>query len=163
MAIRTSIPQPSLCGGRYISRNGMELEVICAVAKKNWFRAKTGPGGPFLVAKNCLPGPEMCLSLPKVVLWGISVKRTMKMPPNVSKDGSGRHGLIQQQSRRPDGGGLPVHDPKALHVSLWMHGRSKEKHKAISNVLLFFCHCFTSFCSCINVTLLIKPLWYTKH
>ena len=33
MAIRTSIPQPSLCGGRYISRNGMELEVICAVMK----------------------------------------------------------------------------------------------------------------------------------
>jgi len=74
---------------------------------------------------------------------------------NVSKDGSGRHGLIQRQSRKPDGGGLPVHDPKVLHVSLWMHGS-----------LLFFCHCFTLFCSCINVTLLIElsfSLCYTEH
>ena len=57
-------------------------------------------------------------------------------------------------SRRPDGGGLPVHDAKALHVAPRMHGRAKEKHKvkAIKFVTVF-CHCFTKFCSCISVTL----------
>jgi len=42
-------------------------------------------------------------------------------------------------SRRPDGGGLPVHDAKALHVAPRMHRRAKEKNKvkAIKFVIVF--------------------------
>ena len=32
----------------------------CALLRKIWSRAKTGPGEPFLVAKNCPLGQEMC-------------------------------------------------------------------------------------------------------
>ena len=71
MAIRTSVPQPSLCGGRYISRNGMELEVICAVTK-NLAQGQNRSRGTTFGCQKLSPrtrnvsviGP----SLPKVVL-----------------------------------------------------------------------------------------------
>ena len=86
-------------------------------------------------------------SVAKVVLWGtrISIKCTTKMPPSKLKDGYGCHGLIQQRSRRPAGGGLPVYDTKALHLSPQMHGRMKDKHKVKSNQVCFFATVSLSF------------------
>ena len=68
--------------------------------------------------------------VPKVVLPSISVKRAAIMPPNVSKYDYGRQGVFQRWrrgSRRPDRGGLRLHDSKALPCR--MYGRTKTKHK----------------------------------
>jgi len=47
--------------------------------------------------------------------------------------------------------GVYQYDAKVLHVSPWIHERSKEKYKATRLSLLFFFHGFTKFCSCISI------------
>jgi len=44
----------------YFSVSSHQFHEASDPSQKIWSGAKTSPGGPFLVAKNCPPGPEMC-------------------------------------------------------------------------------------------------------
>jgi len=96
-----------------------------------------------VVAKNCPPRPEKCLLLvcpyqrwSCKAIWVHSI-HNCPLTHLVAFSLCAWH-YLQQQSRRPDGGGLPVHDAKMLHVSPRMHGRSKKKWKETKFGIVFF-------------------------
>ena len=97
-------------------------------------RGQNRSGGTIFGDQNWSPRTDFPAIIgppvPKVVLPSISVKRATIMPPNVSKYDYGRQGVFQRWrrgSRRPDRGGLRLHDSKALPCR--MYGRTKTKHK----------------------------------
>jgi len=109
------------------------------LSQKIWPGAKTGPGGPFLVAKNGLPGPEMCpLLVHPYKKWSGGYKCQVRLAHNENaiKWMPWTTSATKQETwwRRSTST-----DAKALHVSPRMHGRAKEKHKVTSNQV---CHFF---------------------
>ena len=113
---------------------------------------KTSPGEAYLVAKNCLPGVEMC---PLLALTKSDPERYKYQTHNENatqrfKNGYGWQRLTQWRSRRSDGGSLPVHDAKVLHISPRMHRRVRQKQPTLLFATLTLTLNFPFHCAILN-------------
>jgi len=107
-------------GGREAGPNST-LKTSCkAPLTKNLVRVQNRSRGTILVAKNCPPGPEMCPLLVRLYQKWSRGYKCQAHSENAILD------AMDSFSRRPDGGGLAVHDAKALHVAPRMHGGRKR-------------------------------------